>query len=83
MRYAHLSIGNFLELVAAVALVYGVDALAGWRWSLIAGAAVLAVAAEFIYDGTVLHIPISRRRRANDLPDLPGPDVMPDLVEEG
>ncbi len=63
-------VGNLLEFVAAGLAVYGVDALAGWRWSVIAGAAVAGVLAEFLYDDTVLRLPLPRirRRNANGLP---------------
>jgi hypothetical protein len=76
-----LSVGNWLELAAAGLAVYGVDALAGWRWSLLAGAAACAVFAELLYDETVLRIPLPhlpRRHRKN----VNGLKVQPNRYED-
>lgn len=56
-----INIGNLLELVGAAAGVYGVYRLVGLAWALIAAAVLLIVAAEFIYDGRLVGIPLPHR----------------------
>jgi hypothetical protein len=57
----NVNIGNLLELLGAAAAVYGLARLAGLAYGLILLGILLVVAAEFIYDSTVLRIPLPHR----------------------
>ena len=59
----HLSFGNLLEIAGAGLGCYSIDLLVGVKWALVAGAVCLLVAAELIYDVSVVHVPLPRRAR--------------------
>lgn len=56
-----VNVGNLLELLGAACGVYGIYRLVGFAWALIAAAVLLVVAAEFIYDGRLVALPLPRR----------------------
>lgn len=59
----HVSFGNLLELAGAGLACYAIYRLVGLSWSLVGGAVMLLVAAELVYDVSVLHFPLPRRPR--------------------
>ena len=62
-RTAEINIGNLLELAGAGLGCYGVDQIVGLRWALVAGAVLLIIAAELVYDAHRLKIRLPRRPR--------------------
>lgn len=65
-----LNVGNVLELVSAGLLIYGIYLFVGMPGAIITGAICSAVFAELLYDDTKILL-WTRKRRPNDLPDLP------------
>lgn len=56
--YAKFHVGNAFEVASAILVCTAVGFLLPWYWALIPGGAFLLVGAEFLYDETVLRIPI-------------------------
>lgn len=61
-RYAHLHVGNLLQLAGAALGCYGM-ARYSIAAALIVGGIVVVLLANLEYDGSVLHIPVPARRR--------------------
>ena len=54
-------VGNTLEILGAVSACVGTYLLAGLPWMLVLLAVLLIIAAELIYDASILRVPLPRR----------------------
>jgi hypothetical protein len=54
-------VGGWIEVFGAAMTVTAVYLLTSLPWALVAGGVFLLIAAELVYDGTILRLPLPRR----------------------